>query len=278
MEKLGLIAGAGTLPVEIAERCEEAGRSLFIVRLKGADEALGEYPGVEAGIGQLGKVIRALKAARCQAVCMIGKVQRPNLAALIPDAGGLRYWPGLIAAGFKGDDGLLREVSRIFESQGFRVEGPQEVAGDLTLPSGPLGSVEPREGDWADIAKALAVARELGKLDVGQGAVVARGLVLAVEAQEGTDAMLERCASLRPDLRGAPGDPAGVLAKAPKPIQDRRLDLPVVGVDTVLKAAHAGLAGIVGETGGVLVANREQVIAHADALGLFVVGVDPLEP
>lgn len=278
MEKLGLIAGAGALPVEIAERCEDAGRSLFVVRLKGSDEQLAEYPGVEAGLGQLGKVIKSLKAARCQAVCMIGKVQRPNIAALIPDAGGLRYWPGLIAAAVRGDDGLLREVSRIFESQGFRVEGPLDVAGDLTLPSGALGAVAPSEEQLADIGKALMVARELGKLDVGQGAIVARGLVLAVEAQEGTDAMLERCAGLPPELRGTAEHPAGVLAKSPKPIQDRRLDLPVIGVDTLLKAAHAGLAGIAGEAGGVLVANRDEVIARADALGMFVFGVDPIEP
>lgn len=275
MDKLGLIAGAGSLPVEIAQRCEDAGRSLFIVRLPGAEQSLAEYPGTEAGLGQLGKVIKAFKDARCQAICMIGKVQRPNLATLVPDRGGLKYWPGLIASAFKGDDGLLREVSRIFESQGFRVEGPQEVAGDLTLPSGPIGSYVPTEDELSDVHQALFVARELGRLDVGQGAVVVRGIVLAVEAQEGTDAMLQRVATLRPELRGAPDSLAGVLAKAPKPIQDRRLDLPTIGVETVRKAARAGLAGIAGETGGVLVANREQVVAEADALGLFVVGVDP---
>lgn len=278
MDKLGLIAGSGSLPVEIAESCVDAGRSLYIVRLKGSDEALTEYPGTEAGLGQLGKVLKSLKQAKVQSVCMIGKVDRPNIASLIPDAGGLRYWPGLIGAAMKGDDGLLREVSKIFEGQGFKVEGPQEVAGDLTLPSGALGAFEPREEHLADIDKALLVARELGRLDIGQGAVVTRGLVLAVEAQEGTDAMLRRCATLRPEIRGTAEAPAGVLAKAPKPIQDRRLDLPVIGVDTVLKAAHAGLAGIVGEAGGVLVANREQVIAEADALGLFIVGIDPQEP
>jgi DUF1009 family protein len=114
-------------------------------------------------------------------------------------------------------------------------------------------------------------------LDIGQGAVVVRGLVLAVEAQEGTDAMLARCAELPAALRGTPEAPAGVLAKTPKPIQERRVDLPTIGVATVMAAAQAGLAGIVGETGGLLVVDRGAVIQRADDLGLFIIGV-PHEP
>jgi DUF1009 family protein len=124
----------------------------------------------------------------------------------------------------------------------------------------------------ADIARAMKVAREIGRLDVGQGAVVVRGLVLAVEAQEGTDAMLRRCAELPAAIRGRPEAPCGVLAKAPKPIQERRIDLPTIGLATIQRAAQAGLAGIVGEAGGLIVLDREDVIAAADELGLFVYG------
>jgi hypothetical protein len=102
--------------------------------------------------------------------------------------------------------------------------------------------------------------------------VVVRGLVLAVEAQEGTDAMLARCAGLPAALRGTPEAPAGVLAKAPKPIQERRVDMPTIGVATVMAAAEAGLAGIVGEAGALLVVDRQAVIQRADDLGLFIIG------
>jgi DUF1009 family protein len=134
-----------------------------------------------------------------------------------------------------------------------------------------------------DILRALNIARAIGDMDIGQGAVVARGLVLAVEAQEGTDAMLARCAELPVAVRGTPESPVGVLAKAPKPNQERRVDLPTIGVPTVVAAANAGLAGIVGEAGALLVVDRQAVIRCADNLGLFVVGVrhgtalEPLE-
>ena len=110
---------------------------------------------------------------------------------------------------------------------------------------------------------------------MGQGAVVCDGLVLAVEAQEGTDAMLRRVAELPSNIRGSAGAPRGVLAKAPKPIQETRIDLPTIGLGTIQRAAKAGLAGVAGETGRLLVLDREAVIALADELGLFVVGVEP---
>jgi hypothetical protein len=119
------------------------------------------------------------------------------------------------------------------------------------------------------------VAGEVGRLDVGQGAVVCQGLVLAVEAQEGTDAMLERCAGLPEALRGSETAPKGVLAKRPKPIQEHRVDLPAIGVATVLAAAQAGLAGIVGEAGKTLVLDHAAVAKAADEAGLFVYGLDP---
>ena len=273
MRKLGLIAGGGALPREVAEHCVNAGRPLYVLRLKGfADPEMDEFDGLEVGLAELGKSIKALKAENCQAICFAGVVDRPDFAALKPDLRGLAALPGAIAAARKGDDALLRFIVHEFEREGFAVEGAHEVVDDLTLPQGVLGQVAPREADQADIARALEVARAIGQLDVGQGAVVVHGLVLAVEAQEGTDAMLVRCAQLPSALRGAPEAPAGVLAKAPKPIQERRVDLPTIGVATVRGAARAGLAGIVGEAGVLLVLDREAVIRTADELGLFIYG------
>jgi DUF1009 family protein len=276
--KLGLIAGGGALPLEIANTCRDADRPLFVIRLKGfADPSMSAFDGIDAGLAELGKGIKALKRAGCGAVCFAGVVRRPDFTTLIPDLRGLAALPGVILAARKGDEALLRFLVGEFEREGFVIEGAHEVGAGLALGEGPLGEIAPNESHGADIARALEVARAIGGLDIGQGAVVARGLVLAVEAQEGTDAMLSRCADLPIALRGTPESPIGVLAKVPKPMQQHRVDMPTIGVATVVAAAHAGLAGIVGETGAVLVVDRQAVIQRANDLGLFVVGV-PRDP
>lgn len=275
MRKLGLIAGGGGLPVEIAQHCERAGRPLFVIRLKGfAGPELAPYAGAEIGIAEVGKCIKALKRAGCEAVCLAGIVARPDFTSLVPDLRGLALLPRAIAAARKGDDALLRLLVSEFEKEGFSVEGAHEVMEDLSLPEGLLGKVRPREGDFDDARRALEVARAIGRLDIGQAAVVSQGLVLAVEAQEGTDAMLSRVAGLPAHLRGEPGLGRGVLAKAPKPIQETRVDLPTIGPHTVRGVARAGLAGIVGEAGRLLVLDRDATVALADELGVFILGVE----
>ena len=275
MRKLGLIAGGGGLPAEIAARCQRTGRPYFVVRLKGfADEGTRGHPSAEIGLAELGKVFKALRAEACEAVCFAGTVARPDFAKLKPDLRGMAALPSIIAAARKGDDALLRAVLDEFRKEGFEVEGAHETAESMTLPLGRLGAVAPGEGHAEDIQRALIAARAIGRLDIGQGAVVCNGLVLAVEAQEGTDAMLHRVRGLPEAIRGAPGRMMGVLAKAPKPIQSTDVDLPTIGVATVRGAAQAGLAGIVGEAGRLLVVDREETVAMADDLGLFILGVE----
>jgi len=278
MRKLGLIAGGGGLPLEIARACRAAGRPVFVIRLRGfADPSILEFPGVESGLAELGRTIKALKAEACEAVCLAGQVNRPDFSALKPDLRGMAALPGAIAAARHGDDALLRFLMSEFEREGFTVEGADQVVGGLTIGLGPLGRTAAPDSARADIDKAMLAARALGALDIGQAAVSARGLVLAVEAAEGTAALLARCAELPAALRGTSEAPVGVLAKAPKPIQDRRVDLPVIGVETVIAASKAGLAGIVGEAGALLVIDREAVVKLADELGLFIVGLSPAE-
>ena len=277
MLKLGVIAGGGSLPVEIAEHCEQAGRPFFVARLKGfADPELAKVPGSDVGLAEIGKCIAMLKRAGCKAVCLVGNVSRPDFAKLIPDLKGLTLLPGFIIAARKGDDALLRAIIEAFAKEGFAIEGAHEAKSDLTLPAGGLGRISPRPEHMDDIHHALSVARAIGSLDIGQAAVVCEGLVLAVEAQEGTDQMLRRVANdISPNLRGKAGAGRGVLAKAPKPIQEVRVDLPTIGLATVQRVAAAGLAGIVGESGRLLVLDRDQVIAAANDLGIFIYGVEP---
>lgn len=281
MDKLGLIAGGGRLPYELASFCRRAGRELFVVRLKGfAEPEMEAFEGAAAGIAEFGRCLDLLRRAGCGSICLAGIVKRPDFNALKPDLRGLSIVPGAIAAARHGDEALLRYMLQLFEKEGFRVEGAHEVMRELTLAAGPLGMLRPHAEALEDALKAMRVAAEIGRLDIGQGAVVCAGLVLAVEAQEGTDAMLRRVAELPAEIRGRPEARRGVLAKAPKPIQDHRVDLPTLGVKTLEGAAAAGLCGVVGEVGGMIVVDRDAVAREADRLGLFVWGVEirGLEP
>ena len=274
--RLGLVAGGGGLPRQVAEACVQTGRPFFVVRLKGfADPIMAEYPGIDVGLGEFGKAFKALKSEQCRAVCFAGSVNRPDFSRLKPDIRGMMAMPALMAAARRGDDAILRQVLWEFEREGFEIEGAHIAVSGMTMSEGPMGKFRPEARHAEDITRAFQVARGIGELDIGQGAVVADGLVLAVEAQEGTDAMLRRCAELPDALRRTPDKRLGVLAKAPKPIQDRRVDLPTIGVSTVRNAAAAGLAGIVGEAGAVLIVDREEMIAEADALGMFIYGSPP---
>ena len=275
MSRLGIVAGGGDLPMAVARRCQAEGRPFFIVRIKGfADSALGRYEGADSRIGEFGRTIKLLKAAGCEAVCFAGVVQRPDFRDMKPDLKGAAVLPGMIAAATKGDDALLRYVLGVFEAEGFAIEGADQVLGGEMVPVGALGRHAPDEAALADLRKALEVARATGELDIGQGAVVCDGLVLAVEAQEGTDAMLARVAGLPDTIRGRPDARRGALAKAPKPIQDERVDMPVIGVRTIEGAAAAGLAGVAGMAGKLILIDREAIIEAADRLGLFVWGED----
>jgi hypothetical protein len=249
-----------------------------VLRLKGfAGPDLQACDGADVGVAELGKGIDALRRAGCGAVCLAGKVDRPDLTALKPDLRGLKALPGAIAAARKGDDGLLSFLIAEFEKEGFAVEGAHEVMRSLTLPEGRLGRHAPGAAHLADVRRALEAARAIGRLDAGQAAVVSDGLVLALEAQEGTDAMLRRLADLPPGLRGTTARPRGVLAKAAKPGQELRVDLPTIGPETIRRALDVGLAGVVGEAGLVLVLGREETIRLADGAGLFVMGMPPGE-
>lgn len=220
-------------------------------------------------IAAVGGIVDALKSAGCEEVVLIGPLHRPQFSALKPDWQGVKLLPRILKAARVGDDALLTVVVQFLEEQGFRVVGADEILTDMAAPLGDLGAHTPSAEDRADIARGVAVGRALGAADVGQAVVVREGVVLAVEAAEGTDAMLARCAALKGDTDG------GVLVKLPKPEQERRADLPTIGVSTVERAIAAGLHGIAVEAGGALVVDREAVVARADAAGLFVAGIAP---
>ncbi len=271
---LGILAGGGPFPGRVAAAAQAAGRQVFIVALRGFAEpaVIGAFPHAEARMGAAGEILSLLRKHGCKDLVLVGPVKRPSIFDLRPDAEGTRIMAKIGRAAFSGDDGLLAAVVRVLGEEGFRVLGAHEVLTEAVGPRGVMGRVAPDAQALADIARATEVTRALGRVDVGQGCVVQQGIVLAVEAIEGTDAMLARCHGL-----ARPG-PGGVLLKLVKPGQDRRADLPTIGPATLRAAAAAGLRGVAFEAGGTLLTDRTACVVEADAAGLFLVGVDPDKP
>ncbi len=273
--RIGIIAGWGSLPATVAEEAQSAGHNPFIVGLAGnAEASIERFPHAYVHIGQAGRMLRVLRREGCTRLVFIGGLRRPNLFRIRIDAGLIRHLPRLLRLLNSGDDTMLRGIARFFEDLGFEVLAAQEVAPRLLAPEGPFSRLLPRAQDLEDIKLGFKVTHGLGLLDIGQAAVVARGYVLAVEAAEGTDAMLSRCPGLN---RWGLGARNGVLVKRPKPGQDRRLDLPGIGPRTVELAAEAGLAGIAVEAGAVLLAGVDELVEKANKSGLFLYGVPPVD-
>lgn len=267
MPRLGIIAGGGGLPGKLAQACRRDGRDFFILGLEGQadDAALKDLPYAAVRLGATAEAIRILKENGVDALVLAGSVRRPVLAELRPDWRTLQVFARLGKAAL-GDDSLLRAVADELRKEGFGIVGAHEIEPQLLTPAGVLTRLQPSVEHRHDLERGIGVVRALGALDVGQAAVVQQGIVLGVEAAEGTDALLQRCRTLRRKGRG------GVLVKACKPQQDRRLDLPAIGLRTVRHAFEAGLEGIAAEAGASLLLDREEVVAAADRLGLFIIG------
>jgi len=265
---LGILAGGSALPRKLVEACRAAGRPVYVLAFEGAADAA-TVEGVPHGwvrLGAAGEALRLLRENGVRDLVLAGAVERPSLAALRPDWHGAKL---LARIGFKalGDDGLLRAVIAELEAEGFRVIGVDSILGDALAPAGPLGALRPDAEAEADIARGVEAAQALGALDIGQAAVVQQGIVLGLEAAEGTDALIARCAGLRRPGRG------GVLVKLAKPGQERRADLPTIGPATIAAAAAAGLRGIAVSAGSTVLIDRAAIAEAADRAGLFVVGV-----
>ncbi len=267
---LGILAGGGPFPGQVAAAARAAGREVFIIAFEDFAEAqvVASYPHAVVRLGAAGRMLHLLRANGCRDLVLVGPVRRPSLLDLRPDAEGARIMARIGRAAFAGDDGLLAAVVRVLAEEGFRILGAHEVLTSALGPRGQAGRVAADSEALADIERGIAVVRALGAADVGQACVVQQGCVLAVEAIEGTDRMISRAAELRRPGLG------GVLVKLVKPGQDRRADLPTIGPRTVEAAAAAGLRGVAFEAGGTLVTDLAACTAAADRAGLFLLGVD----
>ncbi|MEQ1717882.1 MAG: UDP-2,3-diacylglucosamine diphosphatase LpxI [Hyphomicrobium sp.] len=278
---LGIIAGGGSLPAEIARSVTGRGGSVHIAMIEGeADDALRTFPHTVLNWAELGRAVRVFKRAGVKDMIMVGRMSRPSFKTAKPDFGFLFSLPKIIKAlRAGGDDAVLRGVVRLFEARRFRVLSVADVAPELLIAEGPLGFHRPIGADEADVARGMSLISALGRYDIGQAVVVSNGKIEGIEGAEGTDRMVRRIG----DLRTAAGiDVAslrsGVLVKRPKPGQDTRLDLPAIGPETVEGAVQSGLSGIAGLTGEVLAANRYEMVDRADRAQIFITGVGAADP
>ncbi|HUC46382.1 MAG TPA: UDP-2,3-diacylglucosamine diphosphatase LpxI [Hyphomicrobiaceae bacterium] len=277
MTTIGILAGAGRLPLMIAESASQRGTAVHIVGIEGeADPAIARFPHTWVNWGQIGRMVRALAQEGGRQMVIAGAARRPDLKRIRPDAGFFRNLPFIVRLLAGGDDAVLKRVVRFFEAHGFEVLGVHEVSPDLLAGCGRMGAVTLSAANRADAEIGFAVRRALGAVDAGQAVAVAGGKVLAIEGAEGTDAMLQRVAALA--FHGGGGLSGGVLTKGPKPGQELRVDMPAIGPYTIEQAAAAGLAGVAVASGAVLILDRADAIRIADAHGCALEGLTDPEP
>lgn len=273
---LGIVAGAGLLPRMVAEARAASGGGRLVIAFEGAvPDWIAAHPHAVVPFEKPGRLFAALRRAGCGTVTFAGGMARPRLDPLRFDLAALRLAPRVLPLLRRGDDALLRGLMAVFEAEGFRVTAPHaELEGLLAAPGVPTRA-QPSPADRQDAARAAELVALIGRADAGQAAVVAQGLCLGLETVQGTDAMLDFVAATGAAYRPDPAGGRGVLLKAPKPGQDWRADLPAIGPETMRRAAAAGLAGVAVAAGGVLVLGRDETVAEADRLGLFLWGREP---
>lgn len=279
--RIGILAGGKSLPIEIAESLKTRGVPVHIVALEGeAGDAIERYSPAWVNWGQIGKIIASFKKADCEKIVIAGSVKRPDLATVQPDFGLLRALPTvlkLIRVG--GDDAILRGVIAYLQRFDLEIIGVAEVAPELLLPIGRFAGPAERFTDLSDIGLGFGVLKALAPFDVGQAVVVSAGRVLAIEAAEGTDRMLERLTVQRHrQLHDAQSIERGFLIKAPKAGQDLRVDLPAIGPQTVRAVAAADLNGIAVEGKRVLALERSELAGLAKTHRISVIGFERDDP
>ncbi|MEX2034403.1 MAG: UDP-2,3-diacylglucosamine diphosphatase LpxI [Xanthobacteraceae bacterium] len=271
---IGIVCGGGTVPFAVADGALGDRRIvLFALRGVADPKRVAAYPHHWIRFCEIGRLCRLARKEGCRELVFIGLQQRPKLREMRIDVLTWQLLPRLIRLFHGGDAHLLEGVIKIFEEQGFTVLGSHELAPSILIPPGPAGRNVPNERNLADIARGIALLHATGPYDVGQAVVVASNQILAVEAAEGTDAMLARVAEMR--RIGRIPAAGGVLIKAPKPQQDLRIDLPTIGPKTVEGALRAKLDGIAAVAGGSILAEPARVADMANRDNLFVVGIDP---
>lgn len=272
-DPLGIIAGGGSLPLRVAQAASAVGRPVHVVVLEGHGDPTA-YSGqshVTLRWGLAAQMLSWLKQQGVREVVLAGNVARPSLLSLRPDAASMKLLGRIGRAAFNGDDSILRAVMKVLAEEGFEVIGAQALLTGLLPQAALLAGPMPDDIARTDITRGIAVCHALGTVDVGQSVVVQQGLVLGLEAIEGTDALILRAGALKRE------GSAPILVKTPKPSQSHLVDLPTIGPKTVENARTAGLRGLAFQAGGTILLERETTIAAAEAAGIFLLAFDPAD-
>ena len=271
-----IIAAGGSLPFHVADAARAQGRGVFLIGIAGeVDDRVAEFPHAVIKWGQFGRLEKIVSQTRAREVVLVGAItKRPDFSTIAVDFGTLKILPGILRSLAGGDDSVLAQAIRVMEGYGLTVRGPHEIATDLVAPNGVIAGPAPAADALADARTALRAAAVIGRLDIGQAAIAVEERVVALEAAEGTDAIIRRVGDLRAAQRFGWSGRKGVLAKCAKPGQDLRVDMPTIGPRTVALVAEVGLAGIVIETGRVMIAERADTIAAARRSGTFICAMD----
>ena len=270
---LAIICGQGDFPLRAAESAARQGCNVLMIGVRGVASARIEaYPHVWLGLGELGALFKCLRQRSIRRLAVAGGMTRPALREIRMDFGGLKRLPAIARLFLGGDNHLLSGLIGLIENEGVAVVGIDAIAPELLAQAGLATRNAPNKQADADLALGRSFIDAASPFDVGQAVVTAGGRILAVEAAEGTDAMLERIAALRSSGRLRLKGRAGVLVKAPKRGQDLRNDLPAIGPRTIELAAAAELEGVSLAAGKVLVLDQSELARQADAAGLFLQG------
>jgi DUF1009 family protein len=273
---IAILAGAGQLPIQLLSHLERTGQDVRILAFRGFAEAeLQRRAHATVDLLDLKTIMGTLEGWRPQAVSLVGAVRRPGFSALLSAYSLLRNMHEVREVIARGDDQVLRGAVMLLEERGHRVVGAHELAPNLVASPALTGARQPGADHHEAIAFGLELLASLSDFDIGQGAVVDRRHVLAIEGPEGTDRMIRRVRGLRQSWFGLRRrEEGGVLIKAAKRGQDLRVDMPTIGPRTVTEAAKAGLAGIAIGVGSTFVLEQEETLRTADRLGLFLMAVD----
>jgi len=266
--KLAIIAGNGSIPFYLIEECNNIGREYCLIIIEGHGKKLSEKynPDYVVSLSKMGRAVKYVKNLGIKHILMVGGVTRPSFINIMPDLWTAKFLT-TISTKVRGDNSVLSKLTKALEKEGFIIIAPEEILPNLICPKGTLGKIKPNKQNNEDILTGYKVAKIIGANDIGQSIIIENGLVIAVEAAEGTDRMIKRSLILKKEKK------AGVLIKVIKPMQDKRIDRPVIGINTIKEVKEAGLDGIALESNEILILNYNDVILYANEEGLFVEGI-----
>ena len=260
---IGLIFGETNFPIEILKKVKKTKLKYLIIDLTKKRIFKKDRNSHTVSIGQFGKIIKILKENKCTKVLFAGKVKKPNFSKLSLDLKGIYYFPRIIKNSKLGDAAILREIIKILEKEKINTISSLTFNPELTLTRGTYSIIKPSGDDKIDIKKAIKILGKSGKYNFSQGAVVRNNKVIAIEGKGGTDKMLIKCRNKKFKSKGS-------LIKFPKKKQDLRIDLPTIGLKTLMQCKLSGLKGIVLKSKQNVFLEGKKCISFANKNKMFI--------